>query len=143
MKIKKIVKVVSAGGVVFKGGGKNARVCLISRRKEKIWALPKGHVEKGEKYVQTAQREVLEETGLRVAPIRKIGFIRYTFIFGGIKYRKRVHFFLFSYSGGSTENHDSEVDEARWFPFHKVLDRMSYVGEKKIMKMAKQMWMRK
>lgn len=136
MKIQKVTQVVSAGGVVCKSIGRGNRICLIARRKGEIWALPKGHIEKGEKLVEAACREVLEETGLKAIPLRKIGLIRYTFVSGKTKYRKRVHFFLFRYRGGSTRRHDSEVDEARWFSLRQALRKMSYPSEKKIVERA-------
>ncbi|MBP3332143.1 MAG: NUDIX domain-containing protein [Tidjanibacter sp.] len=49
----------AAGGVVEDAQG---RVLMIFRRGK--WDLPKGHVEEGESLVETAAREVEEETGV-------------------------------------------------------------------------------
>lgn len=37
---------------------------------EGCWSVPGGHLEFGESFAQTAEREVLEETGLRIKNIR-------------------------------------------------------------------------
>ena len=49
-----------AGGVVFNREG---RVLLVQYR-DATWTFPKGHLEVGERPVDTALREVLEETGI-------------------------------------------------------------------------------
>ena len=41
-------------------------ILLVLESYSKCWSLPKGHVEMGESWAQTAQRELLEETGLTV-----------------------------------------------------------------------------
>lgn len=42
------------------------RFLLIKNRRSAHWGFPKGHVEQGENDHQTAYREVLEETGIRI-----------------------------------------------------------------------------
>ena len=59
----------SAGGVVVDVHEGEARIAVIARRNRAgrlEWCLPKGHVEPGETLVETAEREVAEETGYRV-----------------------------------------------------------------------------
>ena len=61
------VNETSAGGVVIDVHEGRARIAIIARRNRsgKVeWCLPKGHVEPGETLVQTAEREVAEETGI-------------------------------------------------------------------------------
>jgi ADP-ribose pyrophosphatase YjhB (NUDIX family) len=54
-----------AGGVVFKGKGKETRYLLVQASDNpKIWVLPKGHIERGEPAREAAVREVREETGV-------------------------------------------------------------------------------
>lgn len=135
--------VVSSGGVVCKWMRGGLYACLISQSGGSVWGLPKGHVEKRERLIDTAVREVREETGLRTRPIRKIGVIRYSFRENGRRYRKRVHFYLLEYVGGRTTAHDWEVDEARWFPVESALAKLSYPGERKIFRKGCRMMRRK
>jgi 8-oxo-dGTP pyrophosphatase MutT (NUDIX family) len=44
-----------------------------------VIALPKGNVDPGEKPVETAVREVYEETGLHVRPVTKLADIKYVY----------------------------------------------------------------
>jgi len=56
---------VAVGAVVFRGG----RVLLVERGKPPsagTWAIPGGSVRLGETLKQAAEREVLEETGVRI-----------------------------------------------------------------------------
>lgn len=59
----------SCGSVVFTRKGKDWAVLLTKNKRGGHWSFPKGHVEKGENFLQTAKREVLEETGLSVTPL--------------------------------------------------------------------------
>ncbi|MBU0650062.1 NUDIX domain-containing protein, partial [Patescibacteria group bacterium] len=49
------------------------QVLLVKRRDVPIWELPGGCIEKDESPEMAVVREVFEETGYRVDPIRKIG----------------------------------------------------------------------
>jgi len=54
-----------AGGVVFRLRGGKAEYLLVEAKDDPSqWVLPKGHVEEGEQYRETAVREVYEETGV-------------------------------------------------------------------------------
>ena len=50
-----------------------ARILLIRRRDNDLWALPGGGMELGESIVETAVREVKEETGLNIEVTGLIG----------------------------------------------------------------------
>jgi hypothetical protein len=49
---------------------------------------------------------------------------------------KLVYFFLFRYTDGSTDDHDDEVDEARWFPIDEAQHTLSFDNEQRVLKMA-------
>jgi 8-oxo-dGTP pyrophosphatase MutT (NUDIX family) len=122
---------VSAGGVVVRG--EQVLVIVPTRRDaqgQKVLALPKGHVDPGETPQETAAREVREETGIEAEPIEQLGEIRYFYQREGRRIFKRVSFFLFAYRGGSVEDHDEEVEEARWMPLREAAAALSYEGER-------------
>ena len=68
--------------------------------------LPKGKTEPGENLIQTAIREVEEETGLKnLKVIRQIGLVRYVFLWrpDNKNYKKTVHYFLMQINGTEQE----------------------------------------
>src|SRR3712207_1258129 len=106
---------VSAGGVVVRGD--DVIVIVPTRRSasgQKVLALPKGHVDPGETPLEAAQREVREEAGVEARLIEELGEVRYWYQRGGQKIAKLVTFFLFEYRSGDLDDHDAEVEEARW-----------------------------
>ncbi len=54
---------VGAGAAIFDAAG---RLLLVRRADNGYWSLPGGHLDYGETLVQTARREIREETGLDV-----------------------------------------------------------------------------
>ena len=63
--LRSIIKETTAGGIVWQvGQGGQIEILVIEDAKGR-WTLPKGHVEPGETYRQTARREISEETGLK------------------------------------------------------------------------------
>jgi ADP-ribose pyrophosphatase YjhB (NUDIX family) len=99
---------------------------------ESAWALPKGWVEQGEEPEQTAIREVREETGLNTRVLKKIDEISYQFYSRADHDRvsKTVHLFLLECLGGNTADHDTEVEEARWFPIEEAGQWLTYKNER-------------
>lgn len=115
--------------------GDEAIVIVPTRRGaqgQRVLALPKGHVDPGETPRQTAAREVREETGVDAEPVEKLGDVRYFYQRDGKRIFKRVTFFLFAYRGGSLDDHDDEVEEARWMPLEEAAHALSYEGEREM-----------
>ncbi|WGI36742.1 NUDIX domain-containing protein [Mesomycoplasma lagogenitalium] len=54
---------ISCGAIVFKKFKRQIKV-LIVKQFNKFWSFPKGHVENDETHIQTAIRELKEETNL-------------------------------------------------------------------------------
>lgn len=144
-----IKKRISSGGVIYRpvniqagdNRGDSVEVAIIAVRGGKAWCLPKGIIDKGEDPPTAALREVREETGLSGEIVDQIGKISYWYYLKDDKIRvhKTVHFFLMKYIKGSTDDHDHEVDEARWFPIDDALKKMSYKSEKDMVRKAREM----
>lgn len=106
-------------------------------------ALPKGNIDTGEKPMETAVREVREETGLRVRPVTKLGDIKYVYVrrwSDGAKIFKIVSFFLMKYLSGQIgdikPDMKHEVRRAYWLSLNEATTRLSYSGEKQMAKKA-------
>ncbi|QRO87284.1 NUDIX hydrolase [Kytococcus sedentarius] len=132
----------SAGGVVVTVEPGRARLALIARfnRAHRLeWCLPKGHVEAGETLVETAVREVAEETGIRSRPVLTLGTIDYWFSTPERRIHKRVHHYLLEAVGGRLtveEDPDHEAVDVQWFDLDTAHRTLTFPNERRIAQMA-------
>jgi len=98
----------------------------------KVLALPKGHPEEGESPVDAALREVREEAGVDARLIEPLGDVRYWYTRDGRRIAKIVSFFLLEYVSGEVEDHDFEVEHARWMALEDAARELSYAGEREM-----------
>ena len=56
----------SCGAIVYRKSHGNIEILLIRHINSGHWSFPKGHVEEGETEVETAKREIMEETSIDV-----------------------------------------------------------------------------
>jgi 8-oxo-dGTP pyrophosphatase MutT (NUDIX family) len=102
-------------------------------------ALPKGNIDSGEKPVETAIREVWEETGLSAQPVVKLADVKYVYSrkwSDNARIFKVVTFFLMKYQSGQIgdikPNMQHEVRRAWWMPLEEAAQKLSYSGEKQM-----------
>jgi 8-oxo-dGTP pyrophosphatase MutT (NUDIX family) len=89
---------------------------MVHRPKYDDWSLPKGKPEPGEHLLETAVREVTEETGLTVAIGRRSVRTGYDLLGpDGAPVPKEVDYWTAQWTGGEFVAND-EVDELRWLP---------------------------
>jgi 8-oxo-dGTP diphosphatase len=113
----------AAGGIVWQRGENGVlEIALVHRPKYDDWTLPKGKPHPGETEVETAVREVKEETGLRCVLERPIGRIHYVDRRGR---PKTVRYWLMRPISGSFTPSD-EVDELRWLSLDQAEAILSY-----------------
>jgi bis(5'-nucleosidyl)-tetraphosphatase len=99
--------------------------------------LPKGHLEKGESEIDTAKREVREETGIKSINILE-GFkevIKYYFKWDGENILKFVTFYLAETDEKVVKISEEHIDY-KWLPYDSALDRLTFKNAKKILKKA-------
>ncbi|MGB9716130.1 MAG: NUDIX hydrolase [Thermodesulfovibrionales bacterium] len=139
-----VIRQVSSGGVIFRKHNSSFEIALVAVKDGKVWCLPKGTVDKGEKPDETAIREVSEETGLKGRIIKKLGEINYWYYLKEekAKCRKTVHFYLLEYESGDISKHDWEVDKAAWFKIDDALKIATHKNEKDIIQKAKEILIR-
>ena len=128
---------LSAGGAVVRD---NEVVVIVPVKRDayrrRVLSLPKGHLDEGETPEAAATREVTEETGVSAELIDKLGDVEYHYERRGRRRAKRVAFYLFEYRAGSVEDHDHEIEEARWMSLEEAAAALTYAGEREIVRRA-------
>jgi 8-oxo-dGTP pyrophosphatase MutT (NUDIX family) len=102
----------------------------------RVLGLPKGHLDGDETPEQAAQREVAEETGVAAELVEELGDVQYRYDRRGRRVAKTVRFYLFRYLSGSVDDHDHEIEEARWMPLEQAARDLTYVGEREMVQRA-------
>jgi 8-oxo-dGTP pyrophosphatase MutT (NUDIX family) len=135
----------SSSGDSASSTGRSASRAAKSTRKPKgpVVALPKGLVDPGEKAVETALREVCEETGIVAEFIAKLGDTKYVYTRSwGDQQRvfKIVSFYLMRYRSGRINDIAPamriEVARAFWIPLQDAASMLAYKGEKQMAVLA-------
>jgi 8-oxo-dGTP pyrophosphatase MutT (NUDIX family) len=157
-----MVREISAGGVVLRKrdddwwmaaieppGDHSRTEASPSRRRggkaKPVLALPKGLVDPDEKPLETALREVHEETGVTAELVTKLGDIKYMYsrTWGdGQRVFKIVSFYLMRYRSGRidqiTPEMRIEVARASWVRLDEAATLLAYKGEKQMARRALQ-----
>lgn len=113
----------AAGGVLVKGVGSDRRVAIVHRDRYDDWAWPKGKAENGETSIETALREVEEETGVTARIVGSLDTVEYKLSSGR---RKQVDFYVMRPIRAPKFRPNKEVDDLKWVSVKDALRRLSY-----------------
>lgn len=121
----------SAGGVVLNSVGQ----ILVVKQSSGTWSLPKGHIEEGESELETAKREIYEESGVKdLELIKKLGEYSRSPFSDDKGYDtsrvKTLYFFLFKTKDILLKPIDPHNPEARWVDKDKVAEMLSNPKDK-------------
>ncbi len=125
----------SCGAIVFRKIGDEYRYLVIKNNRSTHWSFPKGHVEMGETYEQTAKREVLEETGLHIKIIP--GFRETSQYMIQNRISKSVILFVASTKDTNTIIQKSELEDYAWLSYDVCMDRMKFDNDRTILTNAR------
>ena len=131
-----MTEAVSCGGVVIHDG----KVLLLYKNQNGRymgWVLPKGTVEPGETYQQTALREVKEETNSDAEIVKYIGKTQYTFRGNEDIVSKTVHWYLMVTDSFDCKPQAEEFFvDAGFYKQHEASYLLKFHDEKQIMRRA-------
>jgi ADP-ribose pyrophosphatase YjhB (NUDIX family) len=123
-----IKKTRIAGGVVI---NEFDEIIVVSQKgKIKTWSLPKGHVEEGETELETAIREIYEESGAKNLDfIKPLGTYERHSMDDETELKIRT-FFLFKTLKQKLNPIDKENPEAIWVHKNKVSELLTHPKDK-------------
>ena len=131
-----MIEATSCGGVVIFRG----KVLLLYKNyknKYEGWVLPKGTVEEGEEYKETAIREVNEESGADASIIKYVGKSQYTFSAQNDTVVKDVHWYLMSANSYySKPQREEYFVDSGFYKFHEAYHLLRFSNEKQILEKA-------
>ena len=131
-----MTEATSCGGVVIFRG----KILLLYkniRGRYEGWVLPKGTVEAGETFEQTALREVKEESGARAEIVEYIGASQYTFQASSQDILKNVHWYrMMGESYDSRPQKEEYFMDSGFYKYHEAWHLLKFSNEKQILEKA-------
>lgn len=126
----------SCGALVYRYDNGRLLILMLRHRHGGHWSFPKGHVEGAETEVETALREVREETGLHV--LLQQGFRHTVEYFPKPGVKKQVVYFL----GKALPNEPAvrqeiEISELKWVEWDEAFRCVTFKNDKDLLNMAK------
>lgn len=129
-------KATSCGGVVI-FRGKILVLYKNYKNKYEGWVLPKGTVEEGEDFKETALREVREEAGVDATIIKYIGRSEYSFNIPGDNIEKEVHWYLMmGDSYFSKPQREEYFFDSGYYKFIEAYHMLKFPNEKQMLEKA-------
>ena len=108
-----MIEATSCGGVVIYRG-KILTLYKSYKHKYEGWVLPKGTVEEGEDYKDTALREVKEEAGVAANIIKYVGKSQYSFCVPEDTVEKDVYWYLMAANSYYSRPQGKRSTKKRW-----------------------------
>lgn len=131
-----MIREKSCGALVFREKQDIYELLLIKHRSGGHWSFPKGHVESGEDELQTALREIKEETGLDVNLLD--GFRRSVEYFPKPHVKKQVVYFLgHSRADDTVRRQEEEISEYKWCLLERADEMVTFKNDKHLINEAK------
>lgn len=115
----KLDVVIAGGGLVF---NERDELLMIFRRGK--WDLPKGKLDKGEKLIECAVREVEEETGVRIHEVQSEPAMTYhAYYLKGKNCLKETGWYIMKAEPGQTKltpQTEEDIEQVLWVPRNEI-----------------------
>ncbi len=131
----------AAGGVVLRPPH---WVLVLERPARGEIRLPKGHMDGREDPLQTARREIAEESGFRhLRLLADLGTQRVVFPYQGRTWAREEHYFLFLREGpAEPDGSPEEQFTPRWVPWDEAERLLTFEPEREWVRRARAAWAR-
>ena len=131
-----MLEATSCGGVVIFRG----KILLLYKNyknRYEGWVLPKGTVEPGEEFKDTALREVFEESGVHASIKKYIGKSSYTFRIPQDTVNKTVHWYLMMADNYYSKPQKEEYFlDSGYYKYHEAYHLLKFSNERQILENA-------
>ena len=124
----------SCGSLVYRIENEEIYLLLIRHKSGGHWSFPKGHVEKGETEIETALREVKEETNVSVR--LKDGFREVVHYYPKPNIKKQVVYFIGDTDSDKVKRQEEEISEITWAPLGEAFNMVSFKNDKNLISKA-------
>ncbi|MGO5161146.1 MULTISPECIES: NUDIX hydrolase [unclassified Bilifractor] len=128
-----MINAVSCGGIVIFRG----KILVLYKNfkgRYEGWVLPKGTVEQGESFTDTALREVREESGAKATIMKYIGTSHYTFEVPEGAVDKQVHWYLMMGSSYySKPQWEEYFIDSGYYKYHEAYHLLKFTNERQIL----------
>jgi len=126
----------SCGALVFRRFHGNTELLLIKHANGGHWSFPKGHVESGETEVETALREIKEETGIDV--IIDPSFREVISYSPKKDTQKDVIYFIARAQNYDYTPQEEEIAQIKWVEINRAHTILTYDNDKQLVNKARQ-----
>ena len=133
--VRRASQEISCGAVVYRLRD-GVREYLLIRHNGGHWSFPKGHMENDETEVETAMREIREETGLSTVihtEFRRV--VTYSPKNGVVK---DVVFFLATVTGGVECPQEEEIAQLAWLPYEIARETITFPTDTNVLENAEE-----
>ena len=104
---------------------------LLVQQNEGWWGFPKGHIEDGESEIETAIREVKEETNIDVIPDESKRYVQQYMLNTGVL--KEVVFFLAKKVSSDIKAQECEIKNIKWLDFKEAILTISFDNTRELL----------
>lgn len=123
-------KELSCGIIVYHESGDGLKF-LVLKHREGHWAFAKGHVEGKETEMETAIRELKEETGMTINPNPNLRLVTHYEPKPGVS--KDVVYFCGEAKAMNLDLQAEEISEGRWLLFDEALSLVTFPSDKELL----------
>ncbi|MCR4662380.1 MAG: NUDIX domain-containing protein [Endomicrobiaceae bacterium] len=133
----------SVGAFIYKIEKEKILFLLIYSKRNNEWGFPKGHIEPNETELETAEREIKEETGITdiefIENFRCVDTYKIKGTLSSTKNRiidKNVIYYLARTKEDFKGSVDEEIGQGKWLEYNRAIEYLKYNKQKELLNKA-------